>query len=138
MPVVLACRDRTHLRIPSWWQDAHPLEVERSKWRNKIEIIEIFNRHILITLILCTYDSTNMKRTATTRAKPCRHVVDVDPKVRTTATPSAPEMRAWMTLDALVPSSQKMLRKKKTPFGKTAYMYPEIKTLHLSLSADRD
>lgn len=33
---------------------------------------------------------------------------------------------------------KKMLRKKKTPFGKTAYMYPEIKTLHLSLSADRD
>ena len=78
-----------------------------------------------------------MKRTATTRAKPCRHVVDVDPKVRTTATPSAPEMRAWMTLDALVPSSQDV-EEKKPPFGKTAYMYPEIKTLHLSLSADRD
>lgn len=118
MPVVLACRDRTHLRIPSWWQDAHPLEVERSKWRNKIEIIEIFNRHILITLILCTYDSTNMIRTATTRAKPCRHVVDVDPKVRTTATPSAPEMRAWMTLDALVPSSEKDVEEKKNTFWK--------------------
>ena len=51
MPAVLACRDRTHLRIPSWWQDAHPLEVERASGETKLKIIEIFNRQILITLI---------------------------------------------------------------------------------------